>query len=266
VSGMQDLGDLPGGGDSSSAFGINNAGQVVGTGNATTGDRAFIWDAARGMQDIGGMPGSIDLAGWGINNAGQVTGQVYRDEFYWVAFRWDAADGMQEFGPQPRTGYNYGSGINDAGQVVGDNFDEDLSLYEAFLWDEKSGMQYLGYLPGGGGSLGRDINNAGQVVGAGYTATGSRAFLWDATNGMQDLNNLIDPGLSAVLNFALKINALGQIVGNGTIGGVTQAFLLTPNSVAALPVPASLPLMLGGIGVLAGVARRRSKRVTHAAI
>jgi hypothetical protein len=35
--------------------------------------------------------------------------------------------------------------------------------------------------------------------------------------------------------------------------------------VADVPAPATLPLMLGGIGLLAGVARRRSKRVAPAA-
>jgi hypothetical protein len=52
----------------------------------------------------------------------------------------------------------------------------------------------------------------------------------------------------------LAINASGQI------GGYTQAFLLTP--VADVPVPASLLLTLGGIGVLAGVARHRNASTT----
>jgi probable HAF family extracellular repeat protein len=70
--------------------------------------------------------------------------------------------------------------------------------------------------------------------------------------------------LSAVLTEANAINASGQIVGYGTIDGYAQAFLLTP--IADVPIPAALPLMLGGLGLLASVARRRSKRVTHAAI
>jgi probable HAF family extracellular repeat protein len=82
---------------------------------------------------------------------------------------------------------------------------------------------------------------------------------WWATaivNGMQDLNDLIDPGLGAVLYEATAINASGQIVGYGTTDGSQQAFLLTPIT-AAVPIPAALPLLLGGIGLLAGVARKR---------
>jgi probable HAF family extracellular repeat protein len=55
---------------------------------------------------------------------------------------------------------------------------------------------------------------------------------------------------------ANAINASGQIVGHGSIGGHEQAFLLTP-VVSEVPVPATLVLMLGGIGALAGVARHR---------
>jgi hypothetical protein len=69
--------------------------------------------------------------------------------------------------------------------------------------------------------------------------------------------------------------------GRMTFSGMTFASMgITPRStivaslpndtitfvVADVPAPATLPLMLGGLGVLAGVARRRSKRVTHAAI
>ncbi|MCW5761415.1 MAG: hypothetical protein KIS90_16715, partial [Phenylobacterium sp.] len=40
---LTDLGDLPGGNDHSVAYGINNAGQVVGYSYAATGYRAFLW-------------------------------------------------------------------------------------------------------------------------------------------------------------------------------------------------------------------------------
>ena len=40
---MTNLGDLPGGFDFSNAFGINNAGQVVGYSITATGNRAFLW-------------------------------------------------------------------------------------------------------------------------------------------------------------------------------------------------------------------------------
>jgi probable HAF family extracellular repeat protein len=169
--------------------------------------------------------------------------------------------------------------INDAGQVVG--YGSAATGNRAFLWDAVNGMQNLGDLPGGSDrSFAFGINNAGQVVGDSSAATGRRAFLWDAVNGMQDLNDLIDPGLSAVLFEAAAINASGQIVGRSVIDGYAQAFLLTPcptcsfgpsvppsnvpASPSNVPVPATLVLMLGGIGALAGVARHRKAATPQA--
>jgi hypothetical protein len=45
---------------------------------------------------------------------------------------------------------------------------------------------------------------------------------------MLDLNNLIAPASGWVLNTARAINKSGQIVGTGTVGGHSHAFLLTP--------------------------------------
>lgn len=56
--GMQDLGTLPGG-DNSSATGINGVGQITGYAATATGEQhAFLWDAANGMQDLGTLTGS----------------------------------------------------------------------------------------------------------------------------------------------------------------------------------------------------------------
>jgi probable HAF family extracellular repeat protein len=53
---MTDLGDLPGGSDYSYANGINAAGQVVGFSDASTGDRAFLWQNGS-MTNLGDLPG-----------------------------------------------------------------------------------------------------------------------------------------------------------------------------------------------------------------
>jgi probable HAF family extracellular repeat protein len=214
---MQDLGVIGGGPGGlnigSTANGINEAGQVVGLGSVPGGNRAFLWHAVGGMQDLGDLPGGIDdSVALGINNVGQVVGYS-GDEAGTQAFLWDAVGGMQNLGDlSVERVRSVAYGINDAGQVVGES------------------------APNGGG--------------------GNRAFLWDAVDGMQDLNDLIDPGLSAVLVQAFAINMSGQIVGSAVTDGVLQAFLLTPTT-ADVPIPAALPLMLGGLGLLAGVARKR---------
>jgi probable HAF family extracellular repeat protein len=83
---MVDIGELPGGSDSSRAVDINSKGQVVGQSSAATGDHAFLWTPATANGAIGSM---VDLntlvepwsgAGWtlqsaqSINDFGQMAG------------------------------------------------------------------------------------------------------------------------------------------------------------------------------------------------
>src|SRR5215468_6111855 len=75
--GLIDLGTLSGGvDDSSSAFDINDRGQVTGWSGSTStvGTHAFVWTAAAGMRDIGTLGGNYTI-GWSINESGQIAGE-----------------------------------------------------------------------------------------------------------------------------------------------------------------------------------------------
>ena len=84
---MQNLGILPGA-SSSFAFGLNNAGQVVGYVYDAHPYRAFLKTPGQDMQDLGTLGGDCSWA-YGINDAGQVVGWAQDATTRYKAFLWE---------------------------------------------------------------------------------------------------------------------------------------------------------------------------------
>jgi probable HAF family extracellular repeat protein len=83
-------------------------------------------------------------------------------------------------------------------------------------------------LIGNANNMARALNISGQVVGSFKDANGNdRAYIFQ-NNQMTDLNTLIPSTSGWVVRVAQAINDTGQIVGYGTIGGETHAFMMTP--------------------------------------
>src|SRR5713226_8091431 len=214
---MQDLGLLPGG-SSSTARGVNDHGQVVGT----TDCLPFFWSSASGMQAL--AVGSCISVAAGINNSGQVVGDAGNPppSLSGLAFLSSGASDVLTLGTLQGGTYSAGRGINDQGVVVGfaDRRDPPPAPglpstflgNRAFIWSSTSGMQELSPLPFGSQSLAFGINNNGQVVGqllcCSLGAFSSHAFLWSSATGMQDLGTL--PGANSSVANA---NNNGQVVG-----------------------------------------------------
>lgn len=122
---MTDLGTL--GGRDSVAYGINNAGQAVGTSNIAghdtdiTYDHAFLYQNGR-MTDLGTLGDDSSYA-LGINNSGQVVGNTSA----LGGFIWTAKDGMQalESLVDPSSGVQDstlgGNPIDQGGQLIASN-------------------------------------------------------------------------------------------------------------------------------------------------
>jgi probable HAF family extracellular repeat protein len=136
---MVDLGDLPGGNDSSVANAVNSRGQVVGQSSSSMGYNAFLWSPTTpngttgSMVDLGALPDefSVSVAN-DINAQGYVVGHSGAGPTTSTrAFLWEPDSPNTSTGKmvdlnsvlEPISGRNWilytASAINDGGQIVG---------------------------------------------------------------------------------------------------------------------------------------------------
>jgi probable HAF family extracellular repeat protein len=199
-----DLGTL--GGERSLAYGLNNAGQVVGWSETNDGgEHAFLWNGSV-LVDLHPSNGQSYGASYayGINEPGQVVGSLGERATVWN--RGTAVDLGTLAGP-----FSSAYGINSGPQVVGWSCAaDDCSVRRAFFWNGGAPID-LGTL-GGPDSHAYGINDARQVVGWSYVATtpgnfAQHATLWEG-GAITDLGTL-----GGLHSYALGINNSGQVVG-----------------------------------------------------
>ncbi|MBI1921296.1 MAG: hypothetical protein HYS23_09485 [Geobacter sp.] len=200
------------------AYGINDLGTVVGS----SGNYPFIWQDGV-MTRLGTNTG----AAYGINSSGYAVGSAGAPVI------WDSSGNMTYLTTASGTAY----GIDNYWQVVGSYYN---SGYKAFLWRSNGDFQALATPAGATATYAYSISGPQlqQIVGYGTFSQAPlyRALLWEY-DVPYDLNTLIPAGSGWVLTKAWGVNATGQIVGEGTYNGKTQAFLLTP-SLSPVTIPA----------------------------
>jgi len=220
---VTDLGTLKGDNESS-AFWINNLGEVVGCSDTETiegypctglvpGQHAFLWSKSAGLKDLGTMSGGNVSAAQGISESGEVVGYSNikgqpATSFY--AFRWSADTGMVNLGTLPGGSSSAAFQVNSAGVIAGDSFTKS-GVVNATSWTDGK-IRNLGALPKSIFTAGLAINGNGDIVGESdfaYSPTfKSHGFFWNGSK-LEDLGTLTG-GVTSVAN---AINTAGVAVG-----------------------------------------------------
>jgi probable HAF family extracellular repeat protein len=108
---------LPGA-DYTQAYGINDAGEVVGYSQIASTQHAIEWKSGN-LINLGGLPGASGSVATAINAAGQVVGYSF---FGSVSIATEWSDGVViSLEAQPGSAFSAGTAINDLGAAVGES-------------------------------------------------------------------------------------------------------------------------------------------------
>jgi uncharacterized membrane protein len=275
--------DIGGGGPTSQAYDINNAGAVVGPGEirvgSGSGSRPVYW--APGATTFTVLPGTVVINGVdytanarvnGINDGGVMAGEVagYAGG---AAVTWSPPYTNFTYLPDlPGSPVTHSADINNNGMVVGHVGRDSGLTYHGFRYDPATGtMSELLGRPGIDPEqwspstsplqiFASAVNADGVAVGRAGFINYEHAVTWlPGSTHAVDLNSLIDPGSGWVLTNAWDINDAGQIIGSAISSSRTFGFYVLT------PVPE--PGVMGPALVALAAARflPRSRRRTRAA-
>jgi probable HAF family extracellular repeat protein len=172
------------------ASGVSADGSVVvgRAENAIELPRAFRWTAARGMEDLGTLGGSVSVATGVSADGSVVVGRAENAIELPRAFRWTAARGMQDLGTLG-SDLSWAWGVSADGSAVVGVAKNAVGHERAFRWTAAGGMEDLNltyaHLLTNGSELYRanaiSPDGGRYIVGQGYNAATGReeAFLLD---------------------------------------------------------------------------------------
>jgi uncharacterized membrane protein len=214
----------------SAAYGINNAGRIVGELDSGRDSFAVLWANATALPIIlPTIPGQRDAAAFFINDSGEIVGELADDrEIHGVLWRPDASGAYTNMPLLlPLTGALLGGdctalAINNAGDIAGEVTDTTGKVH-AVRWTRGTDGSYtvtdLGAAQGGSSASG--INDSGTVVGHVQDAADAAptARLWAVGS---DAGALLSASIGESKAFA--ISPAGHVVGRNE----NRAFVAVP--------------------------------------
>jgi probable HAF family extracellular repeat protein len=233
------LGNSFAGSEYSSAFGINDEGEVTGAANTANSIVPFLWTATGSVRRVPLLPGHNSGQAFAINKSGHVTGYSSGPNGR-RAFLWTRSGGVHDLGILPGGTHSSASDINDWDEVAGTS--GSAAGDHAVLWTKDGNAHDLGTLPGDTSSEATAINNNGSVVGHSKGPRGTHAFLWTQADGMQDLG-VFSNGSSSQ---AFSINDSDDVVGSSTSSAGDRAFIWTKQA-GMRDLNSAVPVNLGAV-------------------
>lgn len=217
------------------AWGINNAGQIVGSYSYGPPDQyghraQNVFVLSGGNFSTFGYPGSYYSIGYGINNSGQIAGTCEVEDYgtlgqcqdyYGVVEGWikTGASYVTVSYPGAISNATDAKGLNDEGQVVG-TYELPSGTLSGYLL---SGGSYTQVNPfNSAGSEATGINNAGDI--AGVYCQGNCALVGFLQSG-SNVTTIAVPG--ALKTYAFGIDNSDNVVGfyNNSASGPYQSFV-----------------------------------------
>ena len=201
------------------AFGINDAGRVIGQGidpNNAARNVGIVYDIGSGSAfEVGALPGANGALAFGVSNTGYVVGSSMQNQGSGRPFIWSQAGGMVEI-PLP-TGANNGSGrgVNSAGWVVG-NAGGQFAV--PFLYDGTNTYRIQDLIPAGTGwdlstntsSSALGISDSKVIVGTGVYNGQIHAYAMIPVRNAASKTSICDYDGDGKTDFALRRIQSGQ--------------------------------------------------------
>jgi probable HAF family extracellular repeat protein len=189
----------------SAAYGINDAGEIVGDGELPNGTfRGLVWNPGGGVELLGTLGGTSSDA-TDVNGSGEVVGFASLADGYDNAFSITGGGAMKDLGTLGGNSYAYG--INASVEVVGYSYLSDGDQH-AFLYDDGTMLDLNSLLPANSGWVLEEafgINNAGQITGLGLYDGEETAFLMTDPG---DIAAVPEPSAGLIMAAGLGLIAL----------------------------------------------------------